>query len=115
MFAGDIIDAFGQKWIVTEARADSTTHKTGIMRQCNKLFRFQNFTPEIIERWGCIDMSGYSSSINKDSQVQHVSEQLAIYLPYDALRRFTLTNVFRLISGMISLEKEFCFRLRLLA
>ena len=84
LFAGDIIDAFGQKWIVTEARADSTTHKTGIMRQCNKLFRFQNFTPEIIERWGCIDMSGYSSSINKDSQVQHVSEQLEIYLPYDA-------------------------------
>lgn len=84
LFAGDMIDAFGQKWIVTEARADSTTHKTGIMRQCNKLFRFQNFTPEIIERWGYVDISGYSSSFNSDSQMQHSSEQVAIYLPYDA-------------------------------
>lgn len=84
LYAGDIIDAFGHKWLVMEARADSTTHKTGIMRQCNKLFRFQNFTSEIIERWGIIDVSGYSASFNSNAQMQHSSEQVAIYLPYDA-------------------------------
>lgn len=83
LFAGDLIDAFGSKWIVMEARADATTHKTGVMYQCNKLFRFQNFTPEIIERWGLIDISGYSSSFNSDTQLQHSSEQVAIYMPYD--------------------------------
>lgn len=83
LFAGDIIDAFGQKWIVMEARADATTHKTGVMYQCNKLFRFQNFSPDIIERWGFVDISGYSSSFNSDTQMQHSSEQVAIYLPYD--------------------------------
>ena len=66
-----------------EARADATTHKTGVMRQCNKLFRFQNFSSAFIERWGIIDVSGYSSSFNSNTQMQHSSEQVAIYLPYD--------------------------------
>lgn len=83
LFSGDLIDAFGSKWIVMEARSDSTTHKTGVMYQCNKLFRFQNFTSEIIERWGIIDISGYSSSFNSDTQMQHSSEQVAIYMPFD--------------------------------
>ena len=83
LFAGDIIDAFGHKWLVMEARADATTHKTGIIQQCNQLFRFQNFTSEIIERYGVVDISGYSSSFNRDTQMQHSSEQVAIYLPYD--------------------------------
>ncbi len=83
LFAGDLIDAFGSKWIVMEARADSTTHKKGVMYQCNKLFRFQHFSPDIIERWGIVDISGYSSSFNSDTQMQHSSEQVAIYLPYD--------------------------------
>lgn len=83
LFAGDIIDAFGSKWIVMEARADSTTHKTGVMYQCNKLFRFQNFTSDIIERWGIVDISGYSSSFNSNTQMQHSSEQVAIYMPFD--------------------------------
>lgn len=83
LFAGDLIDAFGEKWIVTEARADDTTHKTGIMHQCNHLFRFQNFSPEIIEEWGYIDQSGYSSTITGTNQIQKSEEQVAIYMPYN--------------------------------
>ena len=83
LFGGDIIDAFGEKWIVTQARADATTHKTGIMHQCNHLFRFQNFTSDIIERWGWIDQSGYSSTVTGTNQMQKAEEQFAIYLPYD--------------------------------
>lgn len=83
LYAGDMIDAFGEKWIVMEARADATTHKTGVMQQCNQLFRFQNFTPEIIERWGYIDQSGYSSSVTGTNQMQKAEEQFAIYMPYD--------------------------------
>lgn len=83
LFAGDIIDAFGQKWIVMEARADDTTHKTGVMYQCNYHVKFQNFTPDVVERWGFLDVSGYSSSFNSDTQLQKSEDQLAIYLPYD--------------------------------
>lgn len=81
--AGDIIDAFDEKWIVMEARADATTHKTGVMHQCNHLFRFQNFTSDIVERWGYIDQSGYSSQVTGTNQMQKAEEQFAIYMPYD--------------------------------
>lgn len=83
LYAGDMIEVFGSHWIVMEARADDTTHVTGVMQQCNHLFRFQSFTPEIIERWGYIDISGYSSAFNSDFQLQRSEEQLAFYLPYD--------------------------------
>lgn len=83
LYAGDIIEAFGEKWIVTEARADATTHKTGKMHQCNHLFRFQNFSSDVIEEWGYIDQSGYSSSVKGTSQIQRSEEQVAIYLPYN--------------------------------
>lgn len=83
LFAGDMIDAFGEKWLVMEARADATTHKTGRMTQCNHLFRFQNFDSTIIERWGIIDQSGYSSTVTGTNQMQKSEEQCAIYLPYD--------------------------------
>lgn len=83
VFCGDIIEAFGEKWIVTVARADDTTHKTGIMHQCNHMFRFQNFTSEIVERWGWIDQSGYSSQVTGTNQMQKAEEQFAVYMPYD--------------------------------
>lgn len=83
LYAGDIIDAFDEKWIVMEARADATTHKTGVMHQCNHLFRFQNFTSDIVERWGYIDQSGYSSQVTGTNQMQKAEEQFAIYMPYD--------------------------------
>lgn len=83
LFAGDIIDAFNEKWIVMRARADTTTHKVGVMYQCNKLLRFQNFDTQIHERWSYIDVSGYSSSFNSSTKMQNSSEQMIIYLPFD--------------------------------
>lgn len=83
LYAGDIIDAFGQKWIVMEARADDTTHKTGIMQQCNHFMRWQNFSPEICSTWCYIRASGYSAYIGSDTQLQKSDEQMAIYLPYN--------------------------------
>ena len=84
IYAGDDIEVFGSHWLVMESRADDTTHMTGIMMQCNHLFRFQNFDdPRIIERWGIIDMSGYSSSFNSDTQLQRAEEQMLFYMPYD--------------------------------
>lgn len=83
LFAGDIIDAFGHKWIVMEARADITTHKTGVMYQCNQLFRFQNFDATILEAWAYISQSGYSSQVTGTNQIQKAEEQFAIYMPYN--------------------------------
>lgn len=83
LYAGDIIDAFGEKWIVMHARADETTHKVGVMYQCNKLLRFQNFDEKIYERWSYVDVSGYSSSFNSSTSIQSSAEQMVIYLPMD--------------------------------
>lgn len=83
LYAGDLIDAFGEKWLVMEARADATTHKTGRMLQCNHCFRFQNFTSDVVEVWGIIDQSGYSSTITGTHQMQKSEEQVAIYMPYN--------------------------------
>jgi hypothetical protein len=83
VWAGDLIDAFGEKYLVIEARPDATTHMVGKMMECNHLFRFQNFDSTIIERWGIIDQSGYSSTVRGTNQVQTSEEQVAIYLPYD--------------------------------
>lgn len=83
LYAGDIIEAFGEVWIVIEARADDTTHKTGIMYQCNKLFRFQNWTSDIIECWAYVQQSGYSSTVTGTNQMQKSEEQVAIYMPYN--------------------------------
>lgn len=83
VYAGDIIDAFDEKWIVMQARADATTHMTGVMHQCNNLFRFQNFSSEIVERWGYIKQSGYSSEVTGTNQMQKAEEQFAIYMSFD--------------------------------
>ena len=83
LYAGDIIDAFGEKWIVMRARADTTTHRVGVMCQCNKLLRFQNFDGTIHERWSYIDVSGYSSAFNNSTSMQTSGEQMVIYLPMD--------------------------------
>lgn len=83
LYAGDLIDCFGEHWIVMEARADATTHKTGKMLQCNKLFRFQNFDGVSHEVWGAIKASGYSSTVTGTNQMQKSEEQFAIYLPYN--------------------------------
>ena len=77
LYAGDLIDAFGHKWLVMEARADATTHKTGVMYQCNHLFRFQNFDSRIVEVWSYINQSGYSSQVTGTSQIQKAEEKKA--------------------------------------
>lgn len=83
LYAGDEIEVFGQHWLVMEARADMTTHKTGKMTQCNQLFRFQNFTPDVVEYWGILDQSGYSSTVTGTNQMKQSEEQLTIYFPYN--------------------------------
>lgn len=83
LYAGDEIDAFGEKWIVMEARADDTTHRTGVMFQCNRLIRFQNFDTTVYERWCYIKASGYSSAFNRDEQILKSADQMAIYMSYD--------------------------------
>lgn len=83
LYAGDEIDAFGEKWIVMEARADDTTHKTGIMYQCNRCIRFQNFDTTVYERWSYIKASGYSSAFNRDEQILKSADQMAIYMSLD--------------------------------
>jgi len=54
LFAGDYVDCFSDRWLVTEVFTDENTNRFAKARLCNHLFKFQNDTPDIIERWGVV-------------------------------------------------------------
>ena len=81
LYAGDLIDAFGEVFIVMEARADDTTHRTGIMHQCNHFIRWQNHRPRICESWCFVDVSGYSAYVDNNVKIQKADAQAVMYLP----------------------------------
>ena len=81
--SGDEIEAFGEHWIVIETNSSNPVQTSGMAWLCNHLFRFQNWTSEIIERWGVLDSGVYSTTLNGNSSVRETDKQFKIYLPYD--------------------------------
>lgn len=80
---GDIIDCYGQKWIVIEVSPVNTLQYRGKMKLCNHLFRFQNFTSTIYERWGVLDPGVYSTTTTAKELMEIPNRQYKVYLPYD--------------------------------
>lgn len=81
--AGDIVECYGSHWIIIEVESNKDICTTGVMLRCNHLFRFQNGTSEIIERWGVLDTGVYSTTV-KDTETQtELNKQYKIYLPLD--------------------------------
>ena len=81
--AGDVVECYGSHWIIIEVESNKDICTTGIMLRCNHLFRFQNGTSEIIERWGVLDTGVYSTTV-KDTETQtELNKQYKIYLPLD--------------------------------
>lgn len=83
LYPGDIIEAFGEHLIVVNTRAMTNTYKIGTAWLCNVHFKFQNFTPEIIERWGVLDSGVYSTTLGSEDILSYMKRQFKIYLPSD--------------------------------
>lgn len=83
LYVGDILEIMGEHFIVIETRVINEVHITGTAWLCNHLFRFQNGTPEIIERWGVLDSGVYSTTLKGNNLVQSLHKQFKVYLPYD--------------------------------
>lgn len=82
-YAGDIVDCYGAKWIIIEVNANKDIYTTGIMLRCNHLFKFQNGTSEIHERWGVLDTGVYSTTVKETETQTELNKQYKIYLPLD--------------------------------
>ncbi len=84
LYPGDIITAFDEHWIVYQTRVGSAIQVTGVMWLCNHLFRWQNGTPDIVERWGVLDSGVYSTTKTAGYEVNTPDVQYKIYLPLDS-------------------------------
>lgn len=80
---GDMIDCYDQKWIVTDMYATNTLHYSGLMEQCNHLFRFQNGTSDIYEYWGVLDSGVYSTTEKYTDYIIYPDQQFKVFLPYN--------------------------------
>lgn len=83
LFVGDMIDAFNEKWIVSEVFATNEIHYKGKMLQCNHLFKWQNHGGEILECWGVLDSGVYSTSEKSTDTMILPDQQFKVYLPYN--------------------------------
>lgn len=83
LYVGDILEIMDEHFIVTETRVVNEVHITGTAWLCNHLFRFQNGTSDIIERWGVLDSGVYSTTLKGNNLVQSLHKQFKVYLPYD--------------------------------
>ena len=84
LYPGDIIECFGEHWICYQTRVSSDIQVTGTIWLCNHLFRWQNGTPDIIEKWGVLDAGVYSTTIAGGYEVNTPDVQYKIYLPIDS-------------------------------
>lgn len=80
---GDEIEVFGEHWIVYQVRVEDTLQKNGIIWLCNHKFRWQNFSSDIIERWGVLDSGVYSTTIKGEAEIRYKDKQFKIIFPLD--------------------------------
>lgn len=80
---GDILEFYGEHWIVVDIRSVDVVSLIGVAMQCNHLFRWQNWSPEIVERWGVLDSGVYSTTLSEEEKITLTHKQYKIYLPFD--------------------------------
>lgn len=83
LYPGDIIEANGEHMIVVQTRSESPVYVLGLAWMCNVKFRFQNWSPTVIERYGVLDSGVYSTTTGTDGQITYLKRQFKIYLPSD--------------------------------
>lgn len=83
LYPGDIIEANGEHYIVVQTRSESPVYILGLAWLCNVKFRFQNWSPTIIERYGVLDSGVYSTTTGTDGIITYLKRQFKIYMPSD--------------------------------
>lgn len=80
---GDYIEVWGNVFLVYQTRIQDTLNKTGIIWLCNHKFRWQSYTPEIVERWGILDSGVYSTTIRGEDDIKYKNKQFKMIVPLD--------------------------------
>lgn len=80
---GDEIEVCDLHWVVVKTRPVSPFQTIGLMWMCNHKFRWQNGTPEIIERWGVLDSGVYSTTRDGNGELVTPDKQFKMYFPKD--------------------------------
>lgn len=83
LFVGDEITIGNEHLIVQQTRSLNELQTTGVAWLCNYKFKFQNWSSDVIERWGVLDSGVYSTTLRGEYEVQELAKQFKIYLPYD--------------------------------
>lgn len=83
LFTGDMLEFKDRHWLVVEVPSAPVMHYTGVVWECNHLFRFQTFDGEIVERWGVIDTGNYSSDVQHGSMLTDTNSQYRLYMQLD--------------------------------
>ena len=106
---GDIVECFGEHWIVVELYYDKIGIINGEMWLCNDVLRFQTNTTKIHNRYCVIDDGTYSKRSN-DADVFVMNNTYKIYLSIDnetkrifVDKRFALSDIYT-ASGELILE-----------
>lgn len=100
MCIGDLIHVFNEYWLCKELHTDEYGITHGELWMCNHIFRFQNRTPDIIQKYAIIDDGSYSQgseksirtidngydcyiSLDSDTEQLYVDKRLALDVIYD--------------------------------
>lgn len=78
---GTTIDYSNYKWLITDINEDAEIYQSGVLKQCNHLFRFQNHSSDIIEYWGVLEKP--QASLDEEKVVSTRGSKLKAYLPYN--------------------------------
>lgn len=87
LYPGDVLDFYGEHWIIQQTKITNVIQTVGTAWLCNHKFRFQTFSPEIHERWGVLDSGVYSTTKTSDATIATLDMQYKIYLPGDEITK----------------------------
>lgn len=113
LFPGDMIETFGETWIVVKTRVASPFQTIGLMWLCNCEFRWQNGTKDIICQKGVLDSGVYSTTKDGDATIMTADKQFKIYLPLNLQteriyidKRFATNRMYNNLGEMILAVQE---------
>lgn len=104
LFIGDLVGVYGETWLVVELWQDEYEMTYGTLWMCNQIFRFQNGTSDIIEKYAVLDDGSYSK--NGDKTVNVVDSNLTCYMSYDDESKYLYVDKRMAISRLYGANKN---------
>lgn len=83
LYVGDLVTLGDTTLIIQECRPLNELQTVGTGWICNLNLRWQNHTPDIIQRWAVLDSGVYSTTKTGNEMVQEPDKQFKLYLPFD--------------------------------